>query len=96
MHSAVGVSIHDVASETGYNLSSKLLRNTTCTMYEEDITTIDANISNKYNVSILQEADIIQLLGRPIMTEEERLYRKILRRRPKMLELAAEKGLLCD
>ena len=41
------------------------------------------------------EAEIWDLIGRPIMTEEERLYRKILRRRPRMLELAAAKGLLC-
>lgn len=39
---------------------------------------------------------IINLLGRPIMTEEERLYRKIQRRRPKMLKLASSKGLLCE
>lgn len=36
------------------------------------------------------------LLGRPIMTEKERLYRKMLRRRPEMLKLAAAKGLLCE
>ena len=46
------------------------------------------------NVSEIREADIMQLLGGPIMTEAERLYRKILRRRPKMLELAAKYGLL--
>ena len=42
------------------------------------------------------EEYIIKLLGRPIMTEEERLYRKIRRRRPAMLKLAAAYGLLCE
>lgn len=93
MQFPIGVSIHEASD---YNRSSALLRNTACTMYEEDTTTINTRISNRYNVSILQEADIMQLLGRPIMTEAERLYRKILRRRSKMLKLAARYGLLCD
>ena len=51
---------------------------------------------NTSNESNRGDASIMKLLGRPIMTEEERLYRKILRRHPKKLKLAALKELLCD
>ena len=90
MQSPVGVSLHDVPSETGYRISNVLLRDARSTMYEENTTTTNDCVPN------VTEAYIWDLIGRPIMTEEERLYRKILRRRPRMLELAAAKGLLCD
>ena len=92
MESPVGVCLHDVPSETAYRISNVLLRDTKSTVYEQNTT---ANYCVP-NVSIITEADIWDLIGRPIMTEEERLYRKILRRRPRMLQLAAAKGLLCD
>lgn len=84
------VSLHDVASETGYRIPSGTR---TSTIYEQ-VATNDCIPSG--SILTLTEADIVHLIGKPMMTEEERLYRKILRRRPKMLELAAAKGLLCD
>ena len=87
-------SFFGLANETGYNISSILLADTS----EENKLPINDCTSSKVSVTgpILTEAEIIRLLGRPIMTEEERLYRKISRRSPYMLELAAKKGLLCE
>lgn len=87
-------SFFGLANETGYNISSILLADSS----EENKLPINDRTSSKVSVTgpILTEAEIIRLLGRPIMTEEERLYRKISRRSPYMLELAAKKGLLCE
>ena len=69
-----------------YMISDSILR-TTGTMYIHDTVT---KVSKKSEV----DSYIINLLGRPIMTEEERQYLKIQRRQPKMLKLASSKGLL--
>ena len=91
MESPFGASLKDVHSETEYRISDSLLLlgTTKCTMYKDDTVTEDSKNSEG-------DSYIINLLGRPIMTEEERLYRKIQRRRPKMLKLASLKGLLCE
>ena len=61
MQSPMGVSLHDVPSETGYRISNALLRDTRSTMYEQNTTTTNDCVPN---VSILTEADIWDLIGR--------------------------------
>ena len=85
MEAPFDVSLKDVHSETEYRISDTLLGNTMCTMYEQDTVT-----------KVSKNSEWLSSYLGPIMTEEERLYRKIQRRSPKMLKLAASKGLLCE